>query len=144
MSRNPGKKGGKGPSKKIHLPQVTERIKSTYQQVTNTSPFFVKRMTFRISVCQGCHGGLRSDDGSISLQCCIARKEKRTFIDVKSGKKRTSSTPCDTHYHIKLCCLPNEFDVNFLSFPEDLSEGQKDFLKRTLRTQVYYIILILL
>ena len=119
------------------MPQVTERIKRTYQQVTNTNPFFVKRMTFRISVCQGCHGALWSDDGSIShppYDVCIARKEKRTYIDVKSGKKRTSSTPCETHYHIKLSCLPNEFDVNFLSFPEVLSEGHKDFLKRTLRT----------
>ena len=43
MPRNPGKKGGKGPVKKNPLPQVTERIKRTNQQVTNTNPFFVKK-----------------------------------------------------------------------------------------------------
>ena len=51
-----------------------------------------------------------------------------------TSKKRVSSTPCDTHYHIKLSCLPNEFDLNFLNYLEDLSEGHKDFLERTLRT----------
>ena len=105
---------------KVQPKEVTGQIKRTYQQVTNANPFFVKRLTLRISVCQGCHGALRSDDGSIPYppyDVCVAWKEKRSFMDVKTGQKKVSSTPCDTHYHIKLSCLPKEFDFDLSGGP---------------------------
>lgn len=43
MPSNPGKRGGKGPKKRKLLPQVTNQIKRTYEQVTNTKSFFYKK-----------------------------------------------------------------------------------------------------
>lgn len=134
MPKGAGKKGGVTAPKKKTPVQITSRKPRTYAQVVNTNPFFIKLLNNRIEVCQGCHGSLKSPQGTIPappFNYCVARKEKRPYKD-KNGNNRISSTECDTHYHVRLNCLPEGFDKTFLQFPEDLPENYKSFFNRNL------------
>ena len=134
MPKGVGKKGGvTAPKKKAPVP-ITCRKNRTYAQVVNTNPFFIKLLTNRIEVCQGCRGSLKSPQGTIPappFNYCVARKEKRPYKD-KDENMRISGNHCDTHYHIRINCLPEGFDKTFLQFPEDLPENYKSFFIRNL------------
>jgi len=93
MQQNPGKKGGQGNSKKRLKTPIVARSKRNYQHVTNINPFSIKKMTRRISLCQGCSDSLLIDGEKPAppYDYCVARIEKRTFSNVVTGKKRLAS-----------------------------------------------------
>ena len=135
MPKNPGKKGGKGPTKKkVTVPIIERRSRQYDETAVNLNPYFLKKMNNRIKVCQGCKGSLQVN-GKIPLpphDFCVARVERRHFMDVKTGVKRLG-TPSDCHYHLNLACLPNTFNFAFLQIDDKtVSNDHKSFVKSIL------------
>ena len=111
MPKYPGRKGGvPSTARRSHqkLP-IAERVKRTYDtQVPDTNPFYLKEMTTRIKVCQGCRRSLKSTKGELQpppYDYCIARKERRPYTDRVTGQLRTPSRESDAHYHLREKCV---------------------------------------
>ena len=107
MPKYPGRKGGvPSTARRSHqkLP-IAERVKRTYDtQVPNANPFYLKEMTTRIKVCQGCRRSLKSTKGELQpppYDYCIVRKERRPYTDRVTGQLRTPSWESDAHYHLQ-------------------------------------------
>lgn len=114
MPKYPGRKGGvPSTARRSHqkLP-VAERVKRTYAvcdtQVPNTNPFYLKEITTRIKVCQGCRRSLKSTKGELQpppYDYYVARKERRPYSDRVTGQLRTPSRESDAHYHLREKCV---------------------------------------
>ena len=90
-------------------------------------------MTNRIQVCQGCRGSLQVD-GKIPPpphDHCIARLERRHFMDITTGEKRLGN-PSNSHYHISKTCFPTSFNFCFLQIEEQIEEEYRNFIKASL------------
>ena len=73
----------------------------------NVNPFYLKKLTGNIRICQGCRGSLRLVDGNIPnppYDLLVARLEKRQFQD-QSGALKTPSRASAAHYHARLACV---------------------------------------
>lgn len=73
----------------------------------NVNPFYLKKLTGNIRICQGCRGSLRAADESIPsppYDIVIARLEKRPFRD-QGGTLKTPSRASAAHYHARLACV---------------------------------------
>ena len=73
----------------------------------NVNPFFLKKLTGNIRICQGCRGSLRLVDGTIPNpphDIVVARLETRPFRD-QSGNLKTPSRASAAHYHARLACV---------------------------------------
>ena len=73
----------------------------------NVNPFYMKKLTGNIRICQGCRESLRAADGSIPsppYDIIIAHLEKRPFRD-QSGALKTPSRASAAHYHARLACV---------------------------------------
>ena len=82
----------------------------------NVNPFYLKKLTGNIRICQGCRGSLQAADGSIPsppYDIVVARLEKRPFRD-QSGVLKTPSRASAAHYHARLACV-RAGDPNFLT-----------------------------
>ena len=93
----------------------------------NVNPFYLKKLTGNIRICQGCRGSLRSADGMVPnppFDFVIARLEKRQFRDA-SGTLKVPAKPSAAHYHFRLACIC-AIEANFLPsslvIPCDVSE----------------------
>ena len=88
------------------LPRVgTPPLISVPQQ--NMNPFYLKKLTGNIRVCQGCRGSLWLADGRIPdppYGFAVACLKKRPFHD-QSGTLKTPSRPAAVHYHVRLPCV---------------------------------------
>ena len=142
MPKYPGRKGGVPSTvRRSHqkLP-IEERVKRTYSvcdtQVPNTNPFYLKEMTTRIKVCQGCRRSLKSAKGELQpppYDYCVARKERRPYTDRVTGQLRTPSRESDAHYHLREKCVKVAepfFIRTSLFIPEDLplTDTHKDHI----------------
>ena len=75
--------------------------------VRNVKPFYLKKLTGNIQVCQGCRGSLRMADGSIPgppYDIVVARMEQRPYPD-HNGTLRTPTKFSASHYHVFLTCI---------------------------------------
>ena len=92
----------------------------------NVNPFYLKKLTGNIRVCQGCRGSLRVVDGSIPNppnDIVVARLEKRPFRD-QSGALKTASRASAAHYHARLGCVragDPSFVPSALLIPADIA-----------------------
>ena len=97
---------------------------SVPQQIMN--PFYLKKLTGNIWVCQGCRGSLWLADGRIPdppYSFVVARLEKRPFRD-QSGTLKTPSRPAAVHYHARLPCVhagDSSFVPTALLVPTDVA-----------------------
>ena len=91
----------------------------------NVNPFYLKKLTGNIRVCQGCRGSLRLADGSIPNppnDLVVARLERRQFRD-SSGTLKTPSRASAAHYHARLACVragDPSFIASSLLIPADV------------------------
>ena len=108
MPKYPGRKGGvPSTARRSHqkLP-IADRVKRTYAACDTqvpTNPFYLKEMTTRIKVCQGCRRSLKSTKGELQpppYDYYVARKERRPYTDRVTGQLRTPSRESDAHYHL--------------------------------------------
>ena len=93
MPKNPCRKGVVPSTARRASPKlpINERVKRSYFQnsIPNVNPFPLKRMNFRIKVCQGCRGPLQSSLGTVTdapFDLCVARKELRTYKNPLTGQ----------------------------------------------------------
>ena len=73
----------------------------------NTNPFYLKKLSGNIRICQGCRGSLRLANGAIPNpphDIVVARLEKRQYHD-PSGVRKTPAKPSAAHYHPRLSCI---------------------------------------
>ena len=85
-------------------------MKRSYFQnsIPNVNPFRLKKMNFRIKVCQGCRGPLQSSSGTVTdapIDFCVARKERWTYKDPQMGQLCTPTRESDAHYHLRVSCI---------------------------------------
>ena len=91
----------------------------------NVNPFYLKKLTGNIRVCQGCRGSLRSADGRIPNtpnDLVVARLERRQFRD-SSGALKTPSRASAAYYHARLACVrasDPSFIASSLLIPADV------------------------
>ena len=113
MPKYPGRKGGvPSTARRSHQKLlIADRVKRTYAACDTqvpTNPFYLKEMTTRIKVCQGCRRSLKSTKGELQpppYDYCVARKERRPYTDRVTGQLRTPSRESDAHYHLREKCV---------------------------------------
>ena len=104
---------------------VSKATVPTTAEIPNTNPFYTKKMNSRIRVCQGCRGFLKSAGSEIQpppFNYCVARKEKRQYLD-ENGQLKTPSRQSDAHYHLRVACIKAaepSFVTSSLVIPDDI------------------------
>ena len=142
MPKNPGRKGGVPSTARRASPKlpINERVKRSYPQnsIPNVNPFRLKKMNFRIKVCQGCRRSLQSSSGTVAdapFDFCVARKERRTYKDPQTGQLCTPTRESDAHYHLQVACIQAaepSFVPYSLVIPDGLllTECHKDYITK--------------
>ena len=103
------------PSNQVQAPEfqspLTQFQFPTYSSQSmigqNTNPFYLKKLSGNIRICQGCRGSLRLASGVIPNpphDIVVARLEKRQYHD-PSGVLKTPAKPSAAHYHPRLSCI---------------------------------------
>ena len=131
MPKSAGKKANevKKSRSKQPKPPVVERGP---RLEVNTNPFFIKAMSNRIKVCQGCPVAMTDVNGLIPkapFNYCIARKEKRPYKD--KGTIKVPKDYSDAHYHLNFDCVKKSdrsFNRSFLEISDDIPTNIKDYI----------------
>lgn len=74
----------------------------------SVNPFFVRKISGNIRICQGCRSSLRTSDGSIPpppMDITIARLEQHSYYDKAAGSFCTPKKESNSHYHPRMSCI---------------------------------------
>ena len=95
------------------------------QAEQNSNPFYLKKLSGNIRICQGCRGSLRLANGTFPSpphDLIVARLEKRQYRD-PYGVLKTPVKASAAHYHTRLTCILSgdpTFQPNSLHLPHDI------------------------
>ena len=108
----------------LHSFPTTQTV---YKSPVPNHSFVLKFITSRISKCQGCKQQFRQA-AKQSLNpphdLIVSRLEQQPFV-ASDGSVKVSSTPSNSHYHLKMQCLLNadpNFTIDTLIIQEDVKE----------------------